>query len=1166
MWQPFRTGLVLGSLALSASILPAQSLPPTSPSELIRGLREQGLSDLALEYIAENSNGWSADLKKEVALERAKCRLELASTEVDDGNRELQISTAKQEFQEFLAASPNHPRASEAAVSLARLLTLEGKGELQKAKRITDETEKKKTAAASRELFTRASSQYGKAAAGLETLLNQANLADSRKRELTRDYYQALLDEAINYVQLAESYIKPVGKEIDDRDKNARLAQKLFLKLAEKDPAHPAGWVAKAWNAECNLILDDRGSYESEMKKLLEEGRKITAPAGAAAGIRMARFFQLRELFVLFVKGNDPSSRSNTINACRQWLFDYPSSTPTPETFATMYYLGTVLLGEGLKRDNLVIERGKPEKPTDPVPEKIVGVRPDGLSRLREADVFFRQIVAVDNDYKDRATRQRAKAIRYLVGNPDRPATAFANFDELYMAALLQIDKAAGGGETPASDADRKVAINKAVEFLEAARVMPVPRESARDAQQAVVTLAQTYTSANRPHEGAILAESLCRAAKSPGSIAKLGATALYAYEKASELIAGDNAEARAADRERMIALCDSVIKRAPNEATTSDIRLTQALLFSQTSSVKPMFDTLARIPNTYNRLALARLLQGVAAYEMVRSRRADETVGEPLTKEQKADILKVALRDMSAVPAVTKLSNKTEALDYFRLRLQLAQLHLTDNNAGLVLAEKISKEAAEAVKAFPDLPDEEKKKLVLRCEGIRTRAVYARAMPLLIDRKYKECGDILAPMMAEIVKSGPATKPELTGDVADLAKGLDADRIKLILVPLLQARLQEGAVEQTVVLLDQLKTFGGNLLVTARVVQQGVASVRPIVDSLRGEGKVDEANKLVASVGNLVNKLAAEKDLPNEVLLNLGRSFRDLGELGKAVELFERIPTPADKGYLSGEAKDPVIAETATPEERKKLETAHDVGKLHGSVSRQTKLELLRAYRATGDFAKADAILEDALGKEAITNKILERNGGWAGKLFDFRREYHYLLEAKGNAGKTINDANRYFVQAMALWKIRVDAYKAKLDGINKQLGEPRQLLEKMTKEGKSGEELAMVSQQIRAIEKEMENVKPLWHDMIIERLKVLYSAYLFESKSKPDGLKANMGKIASQIVQLEKANTFTETNTTRLLELINSNPTLAKAYGDAGGLLNKPKAPAAPTETPNK
>ncbi len=1160
MWQSLRSGMVFASLSLSTSLLVAQSLPPTSPSELIRGLREQGLSDLALEYISENSKNWSAELNKEVALERAKCLLELANSEVDDGNREVQISTAKQEFQGFLGANPNHPRAPEAAVSLARLLTLQGKGELQKAKRITDDVEKKKAATVSRELFTSASTKYGTAAAGLETLLSQTNLDDSRKRELTRDLYQALLDEAINYVLIAESYIKPAGKEIDERDKNTKLAQKLFTRLADRDPSHPLGWVAKAWNADCHLILADRGSYEAEMKKLLEDGRKISAPPGAAAGIRMARFFQLRELFVNVA---DTTSRLNTINTARQWLADYPSAIPTPETFATMYYLATALLGEGLKRDNLVIERGKPEKPTDPVPEKVIGVKPDGLTRLREADVFFRQIVAVDNDYKDRASRQRARAIRYLVGNPDRPAAAFANFDELYMAALLQIDKASGGGDTPASDADKKVAINKAVEFLEAARTVPIPRESARDAQQAVVTLAQAYTQANRPHEGAILAESLCRAAKSPSSISKLGATALYAYEKASELISGDNAEARAADRDRMIALCDFVIKRAPSEATTSDIRLTQALLFSQSSNVKPMFDTLAKIPNNYNRIALARLLQGVAAYEMVRARRPDEPAGETLTDAQKADVLKLAVRDLSAVPAITKATNKVEALDYFRMRLQLAQLHLTDSTSGLTLAAKISKETAEAATAFPDLPDEEKKKLVLRCEGIRTRAVYSTAMKPFIEGKFKESADLLAPMMAEIVKAGPAAKPEFMGDVADLAKGLDADRIKLILVPLLNARLREGAVEQTVQLLDQLKTFGGNLLVTARVVQQGVASIRPTVETLRAEGKVDEANKLVAAIGNLVNKLATEKDLPNEVLLNLGRSFRDLGELGKAIELFERIPTVDDKAYLSGEIKDPVIAETVPPEERKKLETAHEANKLLGAVSRQTKLELIRAYRSTGDFAKADAILEDALGKEALNaNKIMERNGGWAAKLFDFRREYHYLLEAKASSGKGVPLYN----QALKLWGIRVDAYKAKLDGLNKPMSALRQELEKLTKEGKSGEELAEVNQKIRGVERELDAVKPLWHDMIIERTKVLCSAYLYEAKTKPAGLNGNLAKVASQIVQLEKSNTFTESNTIKLLELINSNTTLAKAYSDAGGQLNNPKAAPAVPDNPKK
>jgi hypothetical protein len=224
-----------------------------------------------------------------------------------------------------------------------------------------------------------------------------------------------------------------------------------------------------------------------------------------------------------------------------------------------------------------------------------------------------------------------------------------------------------------------------------------------------------------------------------------------------------------------------------------------------------------------------------------------------------------------------------------------------------------------------------------------------------------------------------------------------------------------------------------------------------------------------------------------------------------------------------------------------------------------------LRAYRASGDFANADAILEDALGKEAANaNKIMERNGGWASKLFDFRREYHYLLEAKGNAAKDLRSANTFFVQAAALWKIRVDAYKAKLDGINKPMSALKQELEKLTKEGKSSEDLAAVNQKIRGVEKEIDAVKPLWHDMIIERWKLLYSYYLYDTKAKPMNLEPNMKKLASDIVLVEKNNTFTETNAARILELVNINPALAKAYADAGGQLNKPKA-AAP-ETPKQ
>jgi len=1155
MWQPWRSTFIVCWILVVVVGATAEDLTPQSPLDLVRGLREQGQADLALEYLTQFTPTWPAELKVESLLERAKCHLELASVATDDSTAEVFVAAAKQEFDEFLKANPKHPRTAEAAVSLARLVTLQGRAELQMARRLTDEAQKKAALEKCRALLQTASMQYSTAAAGLQRLVNQEGLTSARKRELTRDYYQSLYDEANNYKYLALTFIKPQGREIDQRDKYAKDSQKLMNQLYDKDPSHPIAWIARATALETYLLLDNRGTFETEVKKLLEEGRKTTAPAGAAAGVRVARALILGEQFT---KGDDPANLNATINACRQWLSEYPASLPTPQTYSVQYYLATSLLKDGLRRENLIIQKTKPTKPGEPEAEIIVGAKPDGLNRLREADAIYRQLVVVENDYKDRAGRQRARAIRYLVGNPDRAVGAFANFDELYMAALLQFDRAGNGPENALSEADKKLALQRAVELLEAARKLPVAKELSRDAAQATTLLARIYTLANRPYEGAILAESLCKQATAPGQIAKLGALAMYGYEAASQL--GDRAgpENRTVDRERMFALAEFVQRGAPNEAATNDIRLQLAILYSQLSATKPMYDTLAKIPNGYNRIALARLLQGVAAYELLRQRKQDEAPdSDVLPADQKKALYRAVLRDMASVSAVRTSASRTEGLDYYKLRLQLAQLHLLEP-AGVPEADKIAKEAIAGVTAFPDLDDVEKRKLLLRLEMIRIKAVYARAMTPFLAGQFKESADVLAPLLAEIIKAGPAVKPDLPGDVVDVAKTLDSERIRLVLVPLLQARLREGAVERTAELLDQLKAFGGDLLITARVVQQGVASIRPTVETLKAEGKAEEAAKLITGVSALVNKLATEKNLPQEVLLNLGRSFRDLGEVGKAVELFERIGTPEDAAFLSGEAKEPVFAENIPAEEQKKILAAYEANKALGAVSRQAKLELLRGYRAVFDFTNADAILDNALGKELADARtgLKDRPGAWAAKFFDFRREALYLLEAKGTAAKTLKEGLPYFSQAMKLWDKFIVQLKAKLDGVNKPIATAKLELDTLTKNNNPGEEIAAATQKVRNLEKQLDEIYPLWHDVILEKFKVTAAAYTFESKMNPaKKIEDGMAKLARNIVDLEKGGKFSDGTKAKLLDLLTTYPSLAAAYNTAGGKLQGAK-----------
>src|SRR5262249_14926118 len=110
---------------------------PPSPLELVRGIREAGMPDLALEYLRDIENKPLSDNDKQaILLERARCLLDTADAEPDEGTRASMIGEAKEAFNEFLVKHANHPRASEASLALARLTSLEAKAQLNRARRM----------------------------------------------------------------------------------------------------------------------------------------------------------------------------------------------------------------------------------------------------------------------------------------------------------------------------------------------------------------------------------------------------------------------------------------------------------------------------------------------------------------------------------------------------------------------------------------------------------------------------------------------------------------------------------------------------------------------------------------------------------------------------------------------------------------------------------------------------------------------------------------------------------------------------------------------------------------------------------------------------------------------------------------------------------------------
>src|SRR5262245_15464481 len=89
------------ALALCAAVgLAAAPAPAAEPAHLdfVRGLRERGYPDLALEYLEKLAANPPASIAATLPLEMARCRLEAAKSITDLAQRQKQYTDARAEF------------------------------------------------------------------------------------------------------------------------------------------------------------------------------------------------------------------------------------------------------------------------------------------------------------------------------------------------------------------------------------------------------------------------------------------------------------------------------------------------------------------------------------------------------------------------------------------------------------------------------------------------------------------------------------------------------------------------------------------------------------------------------------------------------------------------------------------------------------------------------------------------------------------------------------------------------------------------------------------------------------------------------------------------------------------------------------------------------------
>jgi hypothetical protein len=326
------------------------------------------------------------------------------------------------------------------------------------------------------------------------------------------------------------------------------------------------------------------------------------------------------------------------------------------------------------------------------------------------------------------------------------------------------------------------------------------------------------------------------------------------------------------------------------------------------------------------------------------------------------------------------------------QLALLLAELHLTQKPNGYADAEAAAKDASDRLKSFTQFTsDDDRQEAAYQIEHARLRAVWAQAVGQFKAGQYADVMARVGPELSAIAKGGPAVKPNQAEETAAAARRLDKFRREGLLMLALEARIREGSVDQAAGLFDLHKRLGGTLDESVEALANLIAAVRPQIDALRKDGKAEEADKLVAGMAKVLDKVAAEPGVTPKVQLFLGVGFKEVGNHERAEEVLNKIPAPpAD--HLAKRAAD--LDDKARPAV---------------AQYRRARLELAATYRLAGRFDDADKVLAEQLGTK--------EKPGWAAGSADVRREAAYLLEARAATHPDPAEARKRWGEAVQKW-----------------------------------------------------------------------------------------------------------------------------------------------------
>lgn len=829
------------ALALCAAVsLAVPPAPAAEPAHLdfVRGLRERGYPDLALEYLQKLSAKPPASLAATLPLEMARCRLEAAKSLADLAQRQQQYTSARAEFQSFLDKNPNSPLAATARADIAQVSVLLGRVQLTRMRQEGGAEAKASLARVARSLLADAATALDTVGKALDTQLaglEEAKTPEEKaqKKALEDARYQAELELGLVYLDQADTYTDEGNIESEKaRGEVVARAAKVFSQLRNKDLKHPACWLARVHLGRCHK---ENGVPNEARKEWILVGTDTT-PASAPAR-RLAAFYRLE------LAAPKPEPGENPLKMATDWLKAYPTFRSTPEGAGVRFIYA-----------NLKFQQAAAEKAAA-VKARLLG---DVKTICRELELF-------ENDYRIVAFRLKIKAIA-AEGGFARKIADLRSFDDCYIRARYEADliddkiREYKGNPEKIPEVRKQQfaliidALQRALSFAKTTRV------PAQDVNEARSMLAFALLT-NGDLQGAVkVGEELAYAKPRHNQSVNGAAYALQAYSQMLDAKTGDEKEVK--ENLRKLA---AFMKTTWSEDQTGDMARHRlgAILYKE-GQYRAAYDELASIRPSYPEAILSGYLLAMCAKAVYK-----EQGGADPTWEQKA------LTALTKLPALPPNPDPVVTQTYVTAKLALGAELFGQKKFAEV--EKVATPLRALLRTAP-LPADVKEDLTMKAVNQSILARYVQADAEFKAGQYAKANAFLTPVLGELKE----------GKLPELKKNLELQWGVLGLS--LRASVQEGkldAAQETLQTIQKLSEEGDFAAGGVKTMASIVQLLAEQVGELRRRGEAEKLERTKKALALFLDNLnRGQKEQTPEVALLLTQSYITIDDGKKAAEI----------------------------------------------------------------------------------------------------------------------------------------------------------------------------------------------------------------------------------------------------------------------------------------